>query len=238
MLFSDRGDAGRQLAGRLEQYRGQDALILGIPRGGVVVAAEVAACLGAPLDIIVPRKIGAPHNPELAIGALAPDGTASFDPTLIRYFGYTEDALAVATAAQRDEMERRLRLYRGRRPPPVIAGRTVIVVDDGVATGFTVTAALRALRRQGPRWLVLAVPVAPPEVASALRAEVDELVCLALPRPFYAVGQFYGCFDETSDAEVIARLETVSGGGAPDDAAPGGGAGRQPPDSGAGERRE
>jgi predicted phosphoribosyltransferase len=212
MLFVDRRDAGQQLGQRLDRYRGHDALVLGIPRGGVVVAAEVARHLKAPLDVIVPRKIGAPHNPELAVGALAPDGTAAFDPVLLRYFGYSEETLAGAVEMQREEMERRLRLYRGDRKPPVIADRTVIVVDDGVATGFTVTAALRALRNEGPSTLVLAVPVAPPEVAPALRQEVDDFVCLALPQPFYAVGQFYQCFDETRDAEVIALLNALASG--------------------------
>ncbi|MCL6451522.1 MAG: phosphoribosyltransferase [Acetobacteraceae bacterium] len=205
-MFGDRRDAGRRLAAALQAYCGPDTLVLGVPRGGVVVAAEVARALNAPLDVVVPRKIGAPCNPELAVGALGPDGVATFDPNLLRYFGLTPEDLEDEVERERAEQGRRLRLYRGDRPPLQVAGRVVVVVDDGIATGFTIRAALQALRRAQPARLVLAVPVAPADTLRRLRPEADDLVCLYTPEPFYAVGQFYLHFDQTGDDEVVELL--------------------------------
>ncbi|MDH7577404.1 MAG: phosphoribosyltransferase family protein [Bacillota bacterium] len=206
MVFSDRKEAGRLLAEKLLKFKDKNSLILGIPRGGVIVAAEVAAALEAPLDVIIPRKIGAPFNQELAVGAVAPDGTVLYDEAMMRYLGLDESILRKQISRQLDEIERRLQLYRGEREPLALEGRTVIVIDDGIATGFTVQAALRSLRRQKLTWLVLAVPVAPWEAVVRLKPEVDELICLLNPEVFYAVGQFYKDFRQTTDEEVIAAL--------------------------------
>jgi predicted phosphoribosyltransferase len=179
----------------------------------VIVAAEVAAALGAPLDVIVSRKIGAPFNPELAVGAVAPDGTIFYDEAMISYAGIDRQSLKQQAARELQEIERRLGAYRGARvesAAPVTApeyrGRIVILVDDGIATGYTVQAALRSLRRQKPARLVLAVPVASPDSLSRLGPDADEVICLLTPEDFYAVGQFYRDFRQTTDQEVIAAL--------------------------------
>lgn len=205
-MFADRVDAGRRLAARLAPEDFSNGLVLGIPRGGVVVAAVVARELALPLDIIVPRKIGAPANPEMAVGAVAQDGTAIFDSDLLRRLGLAERDLRPQVADQLREIERRMTLYSGTGTPPGYIGRTVILVDDGIATGYTVQAALRSLRRAGPRMIWLAVPVAPPETLKRLEPEVDRIVCLESPVHFYAVGQFYADFNQTDDQEVIALL--------------------------------
>jgi predicted phosphoribosyltransferase len=206
LLFKDRVDAGRRLAERLAGEALPDALVLGIPRGGVVVAAEVARALDLPLDIIVPRKIGAPANPELAVGAVAQDGTVIYNTALLRRLHLDEADLAEQVQAEIREIERRMALYRGSRVPPKLGGRTVILVDDGVATGYTVLAALRSLRRAGAKKIILAVPVAPPETLARLKPEVDHIVCLASPHDFWAVGQFYQDFRQNSNQDVIALL--------------------------------
>ncbi len=207
MLFSDRRDAGRRLAKELARASLPDPVVLGIPRGGVIVADEVARTLGAPLDLVIPRKIGAPGNPELAIGAVAQDGTLVADEALVKALGVSQRYLEAETQRQRAEIERRLSLYRQGRLAVALAGASAIVVDDGIATGATVLAALRGVRAQGPARLVLAVPVAPPDTLERLRAETDEIVCLATPEPFYAVGQFYRHFEQTSDEEVFEIME-------------------------------
>jgi predicted phosphoribosyltransferase len=207
-VFADRKDAGRRLAARLQHLQKPGVSVLGIPRGGVIVAAEVAAALGAPLDVIVPRKIGAPFNPELAVGAVAPDGTIFYDEALIDYAGIDRRDLERQAAEELQEIRRRLSTYRDARAPKPseYRERTVILVDDGIATGYTVQAALRSLRRQKPSRLVLAVPVAPPESLARLKPNADEVICLLIPEAFYAVGQFYQDFRQTTDEEVIAAL--------------------------------
>lgn len=205
-MFTDRRDAGRRLAARLQHLQEPDVIVLGIPRGGVIVAAEVATALHAPLDVIVPRKIGTPFNPELAVGAVAPDGTIFYDETLIGYAGIDPQDLKREAALELKEIGRRLSLYRGDRPPPDYRGHTVVLVDDGIATGYTVQAALRSLRQQGPGLLVLAVPVAPPDSLARLQPDADEIVCLFTPDNFSAVGQFYQDFRQTTDQEVVAAL--------------------------------
>jgi putative phosphoribosyl transferase len=211
MSFIDRSDAGRRLARALLAYRGQRPVVLALPRGGVPVAAEVAAALDAPLDLVLVRKIGVPAQPELAMGAVV-DGGA---PIVVR----NEDVIALAGIdeaefeAIRDrelaEIERRRRIYVGNRVYADVAGRTAIVIDDGVATGATTRAALRAIRIRGPRWLVLAVPVAPTDTLPALREEADEVVCLETHASFGAIGFYYADFRQLSDQEVsdiIARF--------------------------------
>jgi len=209
-FFADRREAGRRLAGALASLAGPGTLVLGVPRGGVVVAAEVARALGAPLDVVVARKIGAPGEPELAVGAVV-GGEAEplVDEALIRYLGIPRHYLQRAAAAERSEIQRRTRAYRGERPPPALEGRVVIVVDDGIATGYTMRAALIALRRQGPARLVVAAPVAPPSTCRELERFADQVVCLLQPDPFMAVGAWYASFDQVDDAEVTALLRSA-----------------------------
>ena len=210
MIFEDRIDAGERLAEALKEYAGPDTVVLGIPRGGVIVAEVVARTLGVPLDVVVPRKVGAPGNPELGLGAVAP-GVRVLDPWLIERLGVTEEYLEREIAAEEAETIRRLRVYRGDRPPLELAGKTAIVIDDGVATGGTAVAAIRWARAQGAGKVVLAVPIAPPQTMERLRHEADEVVALATPEPFFAVGEWYRRFDQTSDEEVIAALRRAAG---------------------------
>lgn len=206
MIFQDRREAGQQLAAALVAYRDRRPFVLAIPRGGVVVGYEVARALGAPLDIVVPRKLRAPYNPELAVGAVAHDGSVYLDSPLVSHLDVTEAYLREEKARQLDEIQRRMQIYRSSRPPPALEGTAAIVVDDGIATGSTMIAALRATRAARPEHLVASIPVAPAEGVAMLRREADDVVCLHTPPMFYAVGQFYIDFGQTDDAEVIELL--------------------------------
>lgn len=205
-MFRDREEAGRRLADRMADDSFPDGLVLGIPRGGVAVAAPLAERLGLPLDIIIPRKVGAPQNPEVAVGAVTEDGTVIWDRTLLARLGLDEGDLVPRIRKEIEEIKRRSALYRGGRGQRGYAGKTVILVDDGVATGSTILAALRSIRKGKPRAVVLAVPVAPPDTLERLSREVDRVVCLESPAEFYAVGQFYREFPQTTDDEVISLL--------------------------------
>ena len=209
-MYEDRIDAGERLAEALKAQAGPGTVILAIPRGGVVVGEVIARTLGVPLDVVVPRKVGAPGNAELGIGAVAP-GVRVLDPWLIERLGVSEEYLEREIAAQEAETIRRLEAYRAGRPPVDLHGRTAIVVDDGVATGGTAVAALRWARAQGAATVVLAVPVAPPQTLQRLRREADEVIALETPEPFFAVGEWYRSFDQTSDEEVITALARSAG---------------------------
>ena len=209
MLFKDRVDAGRQLAEKLRGYVESDGIVLAIPRGGVVVGAEVARRLGLEFDLIVPRKIGSPQNPEVAIGAVTQDGSTILNSRLIDMLGITEIELKELVSNEIREIKRRIALYRGGESAGDYSGRQVIVVDDGVATGYTMFASLRSARSMHPKELILAIPVAPPDTLEALKKEVDHTVCLISPHDFYAVGQFYEEFDQTSDEAVIKIIKEL-----------------------------
>lgn len=205
--YSDRRHAGRALAGALEHYRGtQGLLILGLPRGGIPVAYEVAQALQAPLDVFVVRKLGVPGQKELAMGAIASGGTMVLNEKVLTSLRDTERAVETVKAMELMELERREQLYRGDRPFPDLKGRPVILIDDGLATGATMRAALRALEPLEPSRRVMAVPVAAPSTAASFSEECDEVVCPALPPDFRAVGQFYDRFDQTTDDEVHEYL--------------------------------
>jgi predicted phosphoribosyltransferase len=209
--FADRSDAGRQLAARLQTLADQQPLVLGLPRGGVPVAAEVAALLGAPLEVLAVRKLGAPHNPEYGIGAIAEGGTRVFDPEALALLEIDGGELTRIVEREAAELRRRVEAYRGDREPVSPRDRTVIVIDDGVATGVTDTAALREVRRHRPRRLILAVPVCPPDSLARLRDEADEIVCLVAPPQLQGVGQWYSDFGQVSDAEVVSALARAHG---------------------------
>jgi putative phosphoribosyl transferase len=207
MLFKDRRDAGQQLAARLAFLKDQPSVIvLGIPRGGVVVAAEIARALHAPLDVFLAHKLGAPFNPELAIGALTSTGEVLLDELLVAELRLSPREIAREVERQRKEIGRRLDVFRKDRAPLDLKNRTVVIVDDGIATGSTMLAALRALRQQKPARLILAIPVGPPETIQRLACECDQVIVLDTPEPFWAVGRFYMQFGQTSDEEVVELL--------------------------------
>ncbi|MFE4355030.1 phosphoribosyltransferase family protein [Kitasatospora sp. NPDC056800] len=213
--FADRTEAGRRLAARLGHLAGPDTVIVALPRGGVPVAAEVAAALGAPLDICVIRKLGVPYQPELGMGAIGEDGVRVLNEQVIRFSSVTDGQLAEVERRERTELARRARRYRGDRPPADLRGRTVVVVDDGIATGSTARAACRIVRERGAARVVLAVPVAPADWAERLDEVADELVCVDTPSPFYAIGEFYADFSQTEDEEVLRLLAEAARGDPP-----------------------
>jgi putative phosphoribosyl transferase len=212
--FHDRADAGRAVAADLAAYAGRpDLLVLALPRGGVPVAYEVARALGAPLDVFIVRKLGLPGHEEFAMGAIASGGIRLINEEVVREFAVTEAEIAAVSAAEALELERRERQYRRDRPRPTIEGRTVILVDDGLATGATMHAAVVALREKRPARLIVAVPVAAADTCDAFREIVDEIVCAETPAPFYAVGLWYENFSQTTDEEVQDLLTRSTTGG-------------------------
>jgi predicted phosphoribosyltransferase len=211
MAFRDRRDAGKQLAKALEEYQDKECLILGLPRGGVVVAAEIAKALHKPMDIMAVRKLGTPGHPELAIGAVAPNDVLVLNQHLIRAMDVDEAQLQEIIHKETAELNRRLHFFRGKRPFPDLQKQVIILVDDGLATGATAMAAIRASRIMGAQRIVLAVPVGAQSTVSGLGREVDEMVCLETPEFFDAVSHWYVNFPQVSDAEVICLLETSWG---------------------------
>ncbi|MGO8896634.1 MAG: phosphoribosyltransferase family protein [Streptosporangiaceae bacterium] len=210
MVFADRDDAGRRLAARLGHLRGEPVVVLGLPRGGVPVAYQVAQALAAPLDVIVVRKLGVPFQPELGMGAVGEDGVLVINPEVVHASGVSEDELAAVQAREQAAVQARAARYRVRRPREPLHGQVAVVVDDGIATGSTARAACQIARAHGAARVVLAVPVAPPGWQARIGAEADELVCVDMPRGFFAIGQFYARFPQVSDDEVIACLERAA----------------------------
>jgi predicted phosphoribosyltransferase len=210
-MFRNRREAGQVLASLLAGYRGHpDVVVLGLPRGGVPVAYEIATALHAPLDVMVVRKLGVPGHEELAMGAIASGGVQVVNEDVVRHLGLTPSILASVATIEQQELARREHAYRGERSSVPVEGRTVIMVDDGLATGSTMRAAVAALRRRDPDRIVVAVPVAAPETCEDLKREVDDIVCAMTPTPFYGVGEWYEEFDQTRDEEVRDLLERAA----------------------------
>ncbi|MGH3510927.1 MAG: phosphoribosyltransferase [Pseudonocardiaceae bacterium] len=205
-MFADRADAGRQLGQRLQHLRGPEAVVLGLPRGGVEVAAEVAAALAAPLDVIMVRKLGVPSQPELAMGAIGEGGVRIVLPETVRRAGVTPDELAAVEVRERAELQRRAQRFRGDRPHIPLAGRTAVVVDDGIATGSTARAACKVARALGAARIVLAVPVAPRGWVRGMPDAADDFIALLTPAALQAIGVWYSDFSQTTDEQVVARL--------------------------------
>lgn len=209
--YRDRTDAGQQLAGRLLKYTDRpDLIVLALPRGGVPVGFEVAVALRSPLDVFIVRKLGLPDHAEVGMGAIATGGVRILDERVVRAYGVTEAEIAEVTEIEQRELERRERRYRGDREPPDVGGRCVILVDDGLATGSTMLAAVTALRKEQAGRIVVAVPIAPPETCDAFRDVVDDIVCVMTPEPFYAVGLWYEDFTQTTDDEVHELLDRAA----------------------------
>jgi predicted phosphoribosyltransferase len=211
MIFQNRREAGKQLAHLLHEYAGlRDVIVLGLPRGGVPVAYEVARALHAPLDVFVVRKLGVPGQEELAFGAIATGGVRILNPYVVEQARITDEEIESVTRAEAQELERREHAFRGGRSAPTIRGRTVILIDDGLATGATMRAAVMALRQQHPARIVVGVPAASPDTCATFQDEVDDIVCAMTPDPFYSVGSWYDDFTQTTDEEVHDLLERVS----------------------------
>jgi putative phosphoribosyl transferase len=204
--FRDRADAGRQLAARLKNLGGEDVVVLGLPRGGVPVAAQVAAALGAPLDVIVVRKLGVPFQPEVAMGAIGEGGVTLWDADLISSLALSPDQVEAVRQKERRTLEARVQLFRAGRERQDLTGRTAVVVDDGIATGATASAACRVARALGAHRVVVAAPVGGPDAAQRVQG-ADEVICLTQPEDFRAVGGYYEDFGQTSEAEVVALLQ-------------------------------
>lgn len=211
MLFHNRTEAGRELATKLTVYAGRpDVLVLALPRGGVPVALEVAMVLDAPLDVFLVRKLGVPGHEELAMGAIASGGVYVLNENVVRALGIPDEEIESVASKEKRELERRERVYRGDRPAPEVRGKTVILVDDGLATGSTMRAAVATLRRQDPASIVVAVPVSARETCAEFQDEADVCVCARMPEPFYAVGLWYEDFSQTTDEEVYDLLRQAA----------------------------
>ena len=208
-MFKDREDAGRRLLKELERFRSENPLILAIPRGGVVIAHEMIKELAMEWDLIIPRKIGAPNNKEVAIGAVSYDGSYFTDKDYVAMLGISNRYIEEETAFQLDEIKRRMREYKGTDDFPNVRNRTVIIVDDGIATGFTILAAIKSVKKQGANKVIIAVPVAPKDTVERLSKEVDEVICLEVPEEFYAVGMHYMNFSEVTEVEIAAIMNDL-----------------------------
>ncbi len=206
MRFRDRADAGRQLGRCLADRDIEAPVVLALPRGGVPIGYEVAAALDAPLDVLVVRKLGVPGHPELGMGAIGEDGVRLINPTIVRVAGVSDDQIATVERRERAELGRRADRYRGDRARVALSGRTAVIVDDGIATGFTARAACEVTRRRGAGRVVVAAPVASADAVTGLAESADDVICLQTPRAFRAIGQFYGDFTQTSDLEVVGLL--------------------------------
>jgi putative phosphoribosyl transferase len=207
MPFRDREQAGKALAAALKELAGEEVIVLAIPRGGVVVGSEVAKSLGAPLDVIITRKIGAPGEPEFAVGAVTQNGEVIVDEAAVEVLHLTHEYIDKEAESQWEEVKDRMNRFRGDRPLPSLKGKVVVIVDDGIATGNTVFAALKSVKMQGAKSVIVAAPVGPRETIAKLATEADKVVCLETPEPFFAIGQFYTDFRQVEDDEVRRILD-------------------------------
>jgi len=207
MIFKDRQEAGQQLAEKLMKFKDENPVIIALPRGGVVTGYEAAKKLNAPLDVMITRKLGAPFQPELGVGAIAPGDIHILNLDAISFLGISKDEMEEIIKREKIEMYRRIKLYRRDLPPLDLSGKTVIIVDDGLATGITAGAAVLAIRRMTPEKIILAAPVSPIDTANKFRDEVDEFICLQEPVDFFAVGAYYVNFDQVTDEEVVSLLK-------------------------------
>lgn len=210
VLFKDRVEAGKKLAQALLHLRGKNLVVLGIPRGGVIVAREVAAALGAPLDVVITRKIEAPGEPEYALGAVTQDGDVIIDRQAAEALGATPSYLDDQIRTKKEEVKDRLRMLRGDAAPPGLEGKVVVIVDDGIATGSSVGAAVMSVRKRGPEEIIVAVPVAPRDAVQSLSEDGTKVLCLETPENFLAIGEFYGDFEQVEDMDVRRALEDVA----------------------------
>ncbi len=209
LAFKDRQEAGKEVARALAEYKGKNVVVMGMPRGGVVVAREVAEALDAPLDIVVTRKIGAPGEPEFALGAVTQEGDVIVDSRAAESVGATAEYLQEEARRKKSEVKERMRRLRGDAPYPSLEGKTIIIIDDGMATGNSMRAAVQSIKMRGPKEVVVAVPVAPREAVAELSREGTKVVCLEQPRFFFAIGEFYKDFGQVEDAEVRKLLESA-----------------------------
>lgn len=207
MPFTDRVEAGRKLAAALKEFKGRDVVVLGIPRGGVVVAKEVAEALGAPLDVVITRKIEAPGEPEYALGAVTMEGDVIMDRQAAESLGASKEYLDTQIRQKKEEVRQRMERFRGDAPYPSLKGKLVIIVDDGIATGSSVEAAVMSVKKRGPKEVVVAVPVAPVDAVESLKGDGNRVVCLETPEEFMAIGEFYSRFDQVEDSEVKRILD-------------------------------
>ncbi|MBZ9634432.1 phosphoribosyltransferase [Clostridium sp. FP1] len=211
MMFLDRMDAGEKLADSLYKFKDEDVIILAVPRGGIAVAYDTIKRYGLKWDLIIPRKIGAPHNKEFAIGAVSVDGSYFLNNDYVKMIGISQDYIENEVSEQTREIKRRMQEYRGVDTFPEVKGKTVIIIDDGIATGFTILAVIKAVKKQGAKKIILAIPVGPRETIEEFKELVDEVICLYIPEKFYAVGSYYENFKQVTDEEVFIIMNELRG---------------------------
>ncbi|MBZ9623045.1 phosphoribosyltransferase [Clostridium sp. FP2] len=211
MMFLDRMDAGEKLADSLYKFKDEDVIILAVPRGGIAVAYDTIKRYGLKWDLIIPRKIGAPHNKEFAIGAVSVDGSYFLNNDYVKMLGISQDYIEKEVLEQTREIKRRMQEYRGVDTFPEVKGKTVIIIDDGIATGFTILAVIKAVKKQGAKKIILAIPVGPRETIEEFKEHVDEVICLYIPEKFYAVGSYYENFKQVTDEEVFIIMNELRG---------------------------
>ena len=210
-MFVDRADAGEKLTDSLKKFKEEDVIVLAVPRGGLEIAYDTIKTLGFKWDLIIPRKIGAPHNKEFAIGAVSADGSYFINDDYVKMYGISQDYIEKEVSEQTNEIKRRMKEYRGKDTFPEVKDKTVIIIDDGIATGFTILAVIKAVKKQGAKKIILAIPVGPRETIEEFKEIVDEVICLYIPDEFYAVGSYYVDFKQVTDEEVFKMMKELRG---------------------------
>ena len=210
-MFVDRADAGGKLTDSLKKFKEEDVIVLAVPRGGLEIAYDTIKKIGFKWDLIIPRKIGAPHNKEFAIGAVSADGSYFINDDYVKMYGISQDYIEKEVSEQTNEIKRRMKEYRGKDTFPEVKDKTVIIIDDGIATGFTILAVIKAVKKQGAKKIILAIPVGPRETIEEFKEIVDEVICLYIPDEFYAVGSYYVDFKQVTDEEVFKMMKELRG---------------------------